>query len=72
MKAVENQWNSQLAGRFMLALPREVPEELYPQIVQDYCNQFFGFKGMIVDFAIYDPKPPGQAGRIQQSIKAKC
>lgn len=37
VEAVENQWNSQLARRFVLALPREVPEELYPQMVQDYC-----------------------------------
>ena len=59
VEAVENQWNSQLARRFVLALPREVPEELYPQMVQDYCNQFFVSKGMIVDFAIHDPKPPG-------------
>ncbi len=28
-------------------------------MVQDYCNQFFVSKGMIVDFAIHDPKPPG-------------
>ena len=55
VEAVENQWNSQLARRFVLALPREVPEELYPQMVQDYCNQFFVSKGMIVDFAIHDP-----------------
>ena len=59
VEAVENQWNSQLARRFVLALPREVPEELYPKMVQDYCNQFFVSKGMIVDFAIHDPKPPG-------------
>lgn len=59
VEAVENQWNSQLARRFVLALPREVPEELYPQMVQDYCNQFFVSKGMITDFAIHDPKPPG-------------
>ena len=59
VEAVENQWNSQLARRFVLALPREVPEELYPQMVQDYCNQFFVSKGMIVDFAIHDAKPPG-------------
>ena len=59
VEAVENQWNSQLARRFVLALPREVPEELYPQMVQDYCNQFFVCKGMIVDFAIHDPKPSG-------------
>jgi ATP-dependent exoDNAse (exonuclease V) alpha subunit len=59
VESVESQWNSQLARRFELALPREVPKELYPQMVQDYCNQFFVSKGMIVDFAIHDPKPPG-------------
>lgn len=59
VEAVENQWNSQLARRFVLALPREVPEEMYPQMVKDYCNQFFVSKGMIADFAIHDPKPPG-------------
>ena len=59
VEAVENQWNSQLARRLVLALPREVPEELYPQMVQDYCNQFFVSKGMIADFAIHDPHPPG-------------
>ena len=59
VEAVENQWNSQLARRFVLALPREVPEELYPQMVQDYCNQFFVSKGRIVDFAIHDPNPLG-------------
>ncbi len=58
VEAVENQWNAQLARRFVLALPREVPEELYPQMVLDYCNQFFVSKGMIVDFAIHDPKHP--------------
>lgn len=59
VEAVENQWNSQLARRFVLALPREVPNELYLQMVHDYCNQFFVSKGMIVDFALHDPDPPG-------------
>lgn len=59
VEVVENQWNSQLARCFVPALPREVPKELYPQMVQDYCNQFFVSKGMIVDFAIHASKPPG-------------
>ena len=40
VEAVENQWNSQLARRFVLALPREVPEELYPQMVQTTATSF--------------------------------
>ena len=59
VEAVETQWNSQLARRFVLALPREVPGERYPQMIRDYCNQFFVSEGMIVDFAIHDPRPPG-------------
>ena len=56
---IEKQWNSQLARRLVLALPREVPAEQYPQMVRDYCNEFFVSKGMCCDFAIHDPDPPG-------------
>ena len=41
VEAVEKQWNSQLARRFVLALPREVPEEMYPEMVREYCKKFF-------------------------------
>ena len=43
----------------MLALPKEVPLEQYPQMVRDYCEKQFISKGMIADFAIHDPAPPG-------------
>ena len=56
---VEKQWNSQLARRFVLALPREIPSELYPKMVRDYCEEHFVSKGMCCDFAIHDPHPPG-------------
>ena len=56
---IEKQWNSQLARRLVLALPREVPAAQYPQMVRDYCNEFFVSKGMCCDFAIHDPDPPG-------------
>ena len=55
----EKQWNSQLARRFVLALPREVPMEMYPQMIRDYCEEYFVSKGMCCDFAIHDPYPPG-------------
>lgn len=51
----EKQWNAQLARRFVLALPKEVPSEQYPQMVRDYCEKQFISKGMIADFAIHDP-----------------
>ena len=56
---VEKQWNSQLARRFVLTFPREIPSEHYPQMVRDYCMEHFVSKGMCCDFAIHDPSPPG-------------
>ena len=56
---VEKQWNSQLARRFVVALPREVPLEMCPQMMQKYCREHFVSKGMCCDFAIHDPDPPG-------------
>jgi hypothetical protein len=54
VEAVEKQWNAQLARRLVLALPKEVPEELYPQMVREYCAEHFVSKGMCCDFAIHD------------------
>ena len=59
VEAAEKQWNAQLARRFVLALPKEVPPEQYPQMVRDYCEKQFVSKGMIADFAIHDPAPSG-------------
>lgn len=59
VEEVEKQWNSQLARRFILALPREIPTEMYPQMMQEYCREHFVSKGMCCDFAIHDPDPPG-------------
>ena len=56
---IEKQWNSQLARRFVVALPRETPTEMYPQMMQEYCQEHFVSKGMCCDFAIHDPDPPG-------------
>ena len=56
---VEKQWNSQLARRFVVALPREVPLKMCPQMLQEYCRKHFVSKGMCCDFAIHDPDPPG-------------
>ena len=53
-EAVEKQWNSQLARRIVLAIPRELPPEQYADLIRDYCREFFVSKGMIVDFAIHD------------------
>ena len=55
----EKQWNAQLARRFVLALPREVPLGKCPQMLKEYCEEHFVSKGMCCDFAIHDPDPPG-------------
>ena len=54
VEAIEKQWNSQLARRFVLAIPRELPPEQYADLIRDYCREFFVSKGMIADFAIHD------------------
>lgn len=46
---VEKQWNSQLARRFVIALPREVPLEMCPQMLKEYCEEHFVSKGMCCD-----------------------
>lgn len=43
----------------MVALPREAPTAMYPQMIQEYCQEHFVSKGMCCDFAIHDPDPPG-------------
>jgi hypothetical protein len=59
VEEVEKQWNSQLARRFVVALPKEVPLEMCPQMIKEYCEEHFVSKGMCCDFAIHDPDPPG-------------
>lgn len=53
-EAAEKQWNSQLARRIVLALPRELSPEQHTDLLRDYCREFFVSKGMIADFAIHD------------------
>ena len=46
-EAVEKQWNSQLARRWVLSIPREIPPDQYAALVRDFCNQQFVSKGML-------------------------
>ena len=59
-EAVEKQWNSQLARRWVLTIPREIPPDQYAVLVREFCEQQFVSKGMIADFAIHDPHPPSK------------
>ena len=58
-EAVEKQWNSQLARRWVLTIPREILPDQYAVLVREFCQQQFVSKGMIADFAIHAPHPPG-------------
>ena len=49
VEAVENQWNSQLARRIVLAFPVEVPKEQYLSMIKEFCQEQFVSKGMIAD-----------------------
>ena len=44
VEAVENQWNSQLARRIVLAFPVEVPKERYLSMIKEFCQEQFCFK----------------------------
>ena len=54
VEAMEKQWNSQLARRWVLTIPREIPPDQYAVLVREFCQQQFVSKGMCVDFAIHD------------------
>ena len=59
VEAVENNWNSQLARRFEIALPIELSMEQSADLIREHCMEQFVSKGMIADIAIHDPDPPG-------------
>ena len=59
VEAAENNWNSQLARRFEIALPIELPMEERVALIRQHCMEQFVSKGMIADIAVHDPDPPG-------------
>ena len=69
-EAIEKQWNSQLARRFVLAIPRELPRSQYADLIRDYCREFFVSKGMIADFAIHDKGDGNPHAHILLTLRA--
>lgn len=59
VEAVESQWNSQLARRLIIALPRELSLSENLNLIRKYCDKQFRSKGMVVDLCVHDPDPPG-------------
>ena len=66
----EKQWNSQLARRIVLALPREVPADQYPAMLRDFCREHFVSQGMCVDFAIHDKGDGNPHAHIMLTMRA--
>ncbi|MDO4991117.1 MAG: MobQ family relaxase, partial [Eubacteriales bacterium] len=54
VEKAETRYNSQLARRVVMALPKEIPREQQIQLVQEYCKAQFVSKGMIADIAVHD------------------
>ena len=69
-EAVENQWNSQLARRIVLAFPVEVPKEQYLPMLKEFCREQFVSKGMIADFAIHDKGDGNPHAHILLTLRA--
>ena len=69
-EAVEKQWNSQLARRWVLSIPREIPPDQYAALVRDFCNQQFVSKGMCVDFAIHDKGDGNPHAHVMLTMRA--
>ena len=70
VEAVENQWNSQLARRIVLAFPREVPKDQYLHMLKEFCQEQFVSKGMIADFAIHDKGDGNPHAHILLTLRA--
>ena len=70
VEAVENQWNSQLARRIVLAFPVEVPKEQYLSMIKEFCQEQFVSKGMIADFVIHDKGDGNPHAHILLTLRA--
>lgn len=70
VEAVENQGNSQLARRIVLAFPVEVPKEQYLSMIKEFCQEQFVSKGMIADFAIHDKGDGNPHAHILLTLRA--
>ena len=59
VEKAETNWNAQMARRFEIALPKELPLETGIEMIREHCREQFVSRGMIADIAVHDPDPPG-------------
>ena len=70
VEKIEKQWNSQLARRIVLALPREVPADQFPAMLHDFCREHFVSMGMCADFAIHNKGDGNPHAHIMLTMRA--
>ena len=66
----EKQWNSQLARRIVLALPKELDRQAQVELLQRYCQEQFVSRGMCVDFAMHDKGDGNPHAHIMLTMRA--
>ena len=66
----EKQWNAQLSRGIIMAIPRELPETEYENLIRDYCQKQFVSKGMVADFAIHDKGDGNPHAHIMLTMRA--
>ena len=59
VEKAEQNWNAQLARRFVIALPVELSMEKCTELIREHCREQFVEKGMVADIAVHDPDPAG-------------
>ena len=55
VEAIEKTKDAQLAREIEVALPRELEEQEWRQMIRNYCQDNFVSKGMIADWSIHHP-----------------
>jgi hypothetical protein len=54
----------------VLALPGEIPEEQYPEMVREYCRKHFVSAGMCCDFAIHNTAKDNPHAHVMLTLRA--
>ena len=70
VEKVENQWNSQLARRMVIAIPKEIPPDQHIKLIREYCQAQFVSKGMCADFAIHDKGDGNPHAHVMLTMRA--
>lgn len=66
---MEKRWDSQLARRMVLALPRELSREQQIALVRQYCKEQFVDKGMCCDLCIHDKEDGNPHAHIMLTLR---